>query len=64
MLASFLSFRFGLQMSPVSYAVPVRQVSLLIGVLIGLLFLGEPFGRIRLLSSGLILLGVAFVWHG
>ncbi|WP_321392930.1 EamA family transporter [uncultured Desulfuromusa sp.] len=64
MLASFLSFRFGLQLSPVSYAVPVRQVSLLIGVLIGLLFLREPFGRIRLLSSGLILLGVVFIWHG
>ena len=64
MLASFLSFRFGLQLSPVSYAVPVRQVSLLIGVVIGLLFLGEPFGRIRLMSSGLILLGVVFVWHG
>lgn len=64
MLASFLSFRFGLQLSPVSYAVPVRQVSLLIGVLIGLIFLGEPFGRIRLMSSGLILLGVIFVWHG
>ena len=64
MLASFLSFRFGLQLSPVSYAVPVRQVSLLIGVLIGLFFLREPFGRIRLLSSGLILLGVICIWHG
>ena len=64
MLASFLSFRFGLQLSPVSYAVPVRQVSLLIGVLIGLLFLGESCGRIRLASSGLILAGVALVWHG
>ncbi len=63
-MASFLSFRFGLQLSPVSYAVPVRQVSLLIGVLIGLLFLGESFGRIRLMSTGLILLGVIFVWHG
>lgn len=64
MLASFLSFRFGLQLSPVSYAVPVRQVSLLIGVLIGLVFLGESFGRIRLASAGLILLGVVFVWQG
>ncbi len=64
MLASFLSFRFGLQLSPVSYAVPVRQVSLLIGVLIGLLFLGESFGRIRLTSAGMILAGVALVWHG
>jgi len=64
MLASFLSFRFGLQLAPVSYAVPVRQVSLLIGVLIGLLFLGESCGRIRLTSAGLILAGVFLVWHG
>ncbi|NOY13292.1 MAG: EamA family transporter [Deltaproteobacteria bacterium] len=64
MLASFLSFRFGLQLSPVSYAIPVRQVSLLIGVLIGLFFLGESFGRIRLASAGIILVGVVFVWHG
>lgn len=63
-LASFLSFRFGLQISPVSYAVPVRQISLLIGVLIGLLFLGESFGRIRLTSTGLILVGVFLIWHG
>jgi drug/metabolite transporter (DMT)-like permease len=63
-MASFLSFRFGLQLAPVSYAVPVRQVSLLIGVLIGLLFLGESFGRIRLASTALILMGVFLVWHG
>lgn len=63
-LASFLSFRYGLQLAPVSYAVPVRQVSLLIGVLIGLLFLGESFGRIRLTSAGLILAGVFCVWQG
>ena len=64
MLASFLSFRYGLQIAPVSYAVPVRQISLLIGVLIGLVFLGESFGRIRLTSAGLILFGVILVWHG
>jgi drug/metabolite transporter (DMT)-like permease len=64
MLASFLSFRYGLQMAPVSYAVPVRQVSLLIGVLIGLLFLGESFGKIRLTSATMILAGVVLVWYG
>jgi drug/metabolite transporter (DMT)-like permease len=63
-LASFLSFRYGLVLAPVSYAVPVRQVSLLIGVLIGLLFLGESFGKIRLTSVGLILVGVFCVWQG
>ena len=64
MLASFLSFRFGLQLAPVSYAVPLRQVSLLVGVLIGIFFLGESYGRMRLTSTGLILIGVAFIWHG
>lgn len=63
-VASFLSFRYGLQLAPVSYAVPVRQISLLIGVLIGLLFLREPFGRIRLMSAGLILAGVFLIWQG
>ena len=64
MLTSFLSFRYGLQLSPVSYAVPLRQVSLLIGVLIGILFLKESCGRMRLASAGLILLGVVCIWRG
>lgn len=62
--ASFTCFRLGLQLAPVSYAVPVRQIGLLFGVLIGLLFLGESCGRIRLASVGLILAGVVLVWHG
>lgn len=63
-LASFLSFRLGLELAPVSYAVPARQVSLLIGVLIGIIFLKESFGRIRLISAALILAGVVLIWHG
>jgi uncharacterized membrane protein len=56
-LASFLT----LQLAPVSYTVPVRQVSLLIGVAIGVLFLGEACGRIRLMAVSVILLGVFFI---
>jgi multidrug transporter EmrE-like cation transporter len=63
-MTSFLSFRFGLQLAPVSYALPVRQVSLLIGVLIGIVFLKESFGKIRLTSVSLILAGVILIWHG
>ncbi|MDY0291536.1 MAG: EamA family transporter [Desulfuromonadaceae bacterium] len=63
-MASFLSFRAGLSLAPVSYAVPVRQISILIGVAIGLLFLGETCGRIRLGFAALILSGVFFIWHG
>ncbi|TNF51532.1 MAG: EamA family transporter, partial [Deltaproteobacteria bacterium] len=60
-MASFLSFRYGLQMAPMSYAVPVRQVSLLIGVLIGVLFLGETCGRIRFIATLLVLAGAALI---
>ncbi|MDY6850006.1 MAG: EamA family transporter [Geoalkalibacter sp.] len=64
MMGSFIAFRYGLQMAPVSYAVPTRQVSLLIGVLIGIIFLGERFGRIRILSALTILGGVFLIRLG
>jgi drug/metabolite transporter (DMT)-like permease len=64
MMASFLTFRYGLNLSKVSYAVPVRQVSIMVGVLIGILFLGESFGRIRLISALLIFLGAVVIRFG
>jgi len=64
MMGSFLSFRYGLALAPMSYAVPVRQVSVLVGVLIGVIFLGEACGRIRLFSALLILAGVFIIRLG
>ena len=64
MMGSFMTFRYGLKLAPVSYAVPVRQVSILIGVLIGSLFLGEECGRIRFTAALLILAGVALIRLG
>ncbi len=63
-MASFLSFRYGLSLAPMSYAVPVRQVSLLVGVLIGVLFLGESCGKIRFLATLFILGGVTLIRFG
>jgi drug/metabolite transporter (DMT)-like permease len=64
MMGSFLSFRYGLNLAPVSYAVPVRQISVLMGVLIGILFLHESFGRIRLISATIIFAGVILIRLG
>lgn len=64
MMGSFLSFRYGLNMAPVSYAVPVRQVSIMVGVLIGILFLGESCGRIRIMSALFILCGAVLIRLG
>lgn len=61
LMASFIAFRYGLKMAPVSYAVPVRQVSILFGVLIGMIFLKESYGRIRLASAVLILAGAFLI---
>ncbi|MBT1070881.1 EamA family transporter [Pelotalea chapellei] len=64
MMASFLTFRYGLNMAQVSYAVPVRQVSILVGVLIGTMLLNESYGRIRLIASLIILAGAALIRFG
>jgi drug/metabolite transporter (DMT)-like permease len=60
-MGSFLSFRYGLSLAPMSYAVSVRQVSVLVGVLIGVLFLGESCGRIRFTAALMILAGVGLI---
>jgi uncharacterized membrane protein len=64
MMASFLTFRYGLNLSQVSYAVPVRQISIVFGVLIGILFLRESFGKIRLVSALFIMTGVVLIRLG
>lgn len=64
LMASFIAFRYGLKMAPVSYAVPVRQVSILFGVLIGMIFLRESFGKIRLASAVFILTGAFLIKFG
>jgi len=63
-MTSFLTFRYGLNLAPVGYAVPVRQVSIMVGVLIGILFLRESFGRIRLASALFIVAGAILIRFG
>jgi drug/metabolite transporter (DMT)-like permease len=64
MMASFLTFRYGLNLAPVSYAVPVRQVSIMVGVLIGIIFLKESYGRIRIMAALFILGGAILIRFG
>jgi drug/metabolite transporter (DMT)-like permease len=64
LMASFISFRYALKMAPVSYAVPARQISIMAGVLLGMIFLGESYGRIRLGSAFLILIGAFLIKFG
>lgn len=63
-LLSFLAYACILtafSISRVSYIAPAREVSIVVGVLAGVLILKEPFGRGRLVGSCLIVLGLAFI---
>jgi drug/metabolite transporter (DMT)-like permease len=64
LFASFICYRLGLREAPVSYAVSVRQVSAVFGVVGGILFFREPFGRIRLAGAALIAVGIVFIRMG
>ena len=48
-------------LSQVSYIVPAREVSIVVGVLAGVLLLKEPFGIGRILGSSLIVLGLILI---
>ena len=49
------------QFSRVSYISPAREVGIVIGVLLGVLVLKEPFGRGRIIGSGMIATGLVLI---
>jgi drug/metabolite transporter (DMT)-like permease len=48
-------------LSRVSYVAPAREVGIVIGVMLGVFLLKEPFGRGRILGSGFIVAGLALI---
>ena len=48
-------------LSQVSYVAPAREVGVVVGVLMGVFFLKEQFGRGRVLGSSVIVLGLALI---
>ena len=63
-LLTFLAYGLVLtafSLSRVSYVAPAREVGIVIGVLLGMIFLKEPFGTGRLLGSGIIVAGLALI---
>ena len=50
-----------LALSRVSYVAPAREVGIVIGVLMGVVLLKEPFGAGRLLGSAFIVLGLLLI---
>lgn len=52
------------RLAPVSYVVPMRETSIVIGAVLGARLLGEPLGRTRLVACGLVVAGVMAIGIG
>jgi len=57
----YLLALMALRISPVSYVSSVRQVGIVIGVALGALLLREPYGRRRLVASGIMVGGMLLI---
>jgi drug/metabolite transporter (DMT)-like permease len=53
-----------LRVAPVSYVAPAREVSILIGVVIGWRMLGEPDARRRIVAAGIVIAGMILATTG
>ncbi len=53
-----------LRMSPVSYVSPVRELSVVIGAWIGVRFMNEPGGRLRIIAALLVAIGISVIALG
>jgi drug/metabolite transporter (DMT)-like permease len=53
-----------LRLSPVSYVSPVRELSVVIGAWIGVRFMGEAGGRLRIFAALLVALGIIVIALG
>jgi drug/metabolite transporter (DMT)-like permease len=63
-LAGYVFVLLALRESPVGYVGAVREVSVVIGAWIGVRFMGESGGSLRLLASGLIVCGIVLIGTG
>ncbi len=60
----YLAYGFvlaALSFSPVSYVAPAREVGIVVGVVLGVAVLKEPFDAGRILGSSLIVAGLVLI---
>ena len=62
--ASYVMVLTAMSIAPISSIAPAREISIVVGSILGITLLGEPGGPRRLLSAGVITVGVALVALG
>lgn len=61
MLGSYMLSLYVYTFTAVAYATAIREVSVVIGALLGYFILGEPLGRRRLLGSAVLFIGIVLL---
>ena len=58
MRGGYMLVLYAMSIAPVSYILALRQISVVLGALLGVVFLGESYGRVRIMGSLVIFIGV------
>jgi len=58
MRGGYMMVLYAMSLAQVSYILALRQISVVLGALMGVLFLGEKYGRVRIIGSVIIFIGV------
>ena len=60
-VVSSLTFRFGIEHISISYGTAIRQTSGLFGVIMGIMFFREGYGKMRIIGAVTIISGIALI---
>ena len=58
MKGGYMMVLYAMSLAQVSYILALRQISVVLGALMGVIFLGEKYGRVRIIGSVIIFIGV------
>ena len=58
MRGGYMMVLYAMSLAQVSYILALRQISVVLGALMGVIFLGESYGRVRIIGSLIIFAGV------
>jgi uncharacterized membrane protein len=58
MRGGYMMVLYAMSLAQVSYILALRQISVVLGALMGVVFLGEKYGKVRVIGSVIIFIGV------
>jgi uncharacterized membrane protein len=58
MKGGYMMVLYAMSLAQVSYILALRQISVVLGALMGVIFLGEKYGKVRIIGSVIIFIGV------